>query len=78
VVGGHFETETLSDAQRRSLGALVPALALRFGIAAERLGAHRDFAETRCPGANLMAELPRLRRRIAGRAAPGTAPPTIP
>ena len=78
VVEGNVEADTLSDAQRRSLGSLVPALALRFGVAAGRLGAHRDFAETRCPGANLVAELPRLRRLIAGRAAPGTAPPRIP
>lgn len=82
VVEGNFETETLSDAQRRSLEALVPTLALRFGITPERLGAHRDFAETRCPGANLMAELPRLRALIAERTAPSTTrsttPPRIP
>ena len=78
VVEGNFETDTLSDAQGRSLAALVPALALRFGVTAERLGAHRDFADTRCPGANLVAELPRLRRLIAGSAAPGAAPPGTP
>lgn len=66
VVEGNFERESLTDAQRRTLDALVPALARRFGIPAGRLGAHRDFASTACPGHNLYAELPRLRARIAG------------
>lgn len=66
VVEGDFERETLTDAQRRTLDALVPALARRFGIPADRLGAHRDFAATACPGHHLYAELPRLRALIAG------------
>jgi hypothetical protein len=30
------------------------------------LGAHRDYANTLCPGRNLYAEVPRLRALIAG------------
>jgi len=66
VVEGNFETETLTDAQRRTLDVLVPALARRFGIPAARLGAHRDFATTACPGHNLYAALPHFRALIAG------------
>ena len=64
VVEGNFETETLTDAQRRTLDVLVPALARRFGIPATRLGAHRDFASTSCPGHNLYALLPHYRALI--------------
>ncbi|GLC28557.1 hypothetical protein rosag_50700 [Roseisolibacter agri] len=65
VVEGNFETETLTEAQRRTLDVLVPALARRFGIPATRLGAHRDFATTACPGHNLYAQLPHYRALIA-------------
>lgn len=65
VVEGNFEKDTLSSAQRRTLDALVPAQARRFGIPAASLGAHRDFARTSCPGRSLYAELPRLRTRIS-------------
>jgi hypothetical protein len=65
VVEGNFETDTLTSAQRRTLDALVPALARHFHIAGSMLGGHRDFANTQCPGRNLYAELPRLRALIA-------------
>jgi hypothetical protein len=65
VVEGNFERDTLSSAQRRTLEILVPALARRFRIPPERLATHRDFAETRCPGEHLYAELPRLRALVA-------------
>ena len=61
VVEGNFEDEQLTDAQRRALESLVPAFARRFGVPSARLGAHKDYASTRCPGQNLYAELPRLR-----------------
>ena len=38
--------------------------ARRFNVPGARLGAHKDYASTRCPGRNLYAELPRLRERI--------------
>lgn len=64
VVEGRFDTDTLTTAQRRTLDALIPSLAHHFHIAGARLGGHRDFARTDCPGRNLYAELPRLRALI--------------
>jgi hypothetical protein len=64
VVEGNFETDTLTSAQHRTLDALIPTLARHFGIAGSMLGAHRDFANTQCPGRNLYAEIPRLRALI--------------
>ncbi len=61
VVEGSFDTEQLTADQRRTLDVLLPALVKRFGIAPERIGGHRDFAQTTCPGANLYAELGRYR-----------------
>lgn len=66
VVEGNFERDTLTTAQRRTLDALVPALTRHFRITGSTLGAHRDFANTLCPGRNLYAEMPRLRALIAG------------
>jgi hypothetical protein len=65
VVEGNFERDTLTTAQRRTLDALVPALTRHFGITGTTLAAHRDFANTLCPGRNLYAEIPRLRSLIA-------------
>jgi hypothetical protein len=68
VVEGNFQKDTLTTAQRRTLDLIVPALARRFRIPADRLASHRDYARTECPGANLYAELPRYRELIrAGR-----------
>jgi hypothetical protein len=64
VLEGNFERDTLTTAQRRTLGALVPALTRHFRITNSNLGAHRDFANTLCPGRNLYAEMPRLRALI--------------
>jgi len=65
VLEGNFETDTLTLAQRRTLDAVIPALAHHFRIAGSMLGAHRDFADTLCPGRNLYADIPRLRALIA-------------
>lgn len=65
VVEGRFDTDTLTSAQRHALDAIVPALAHHFHIQPARLGGHRDFADTDCPGRNLYADLPRLRGLIA-------------
>jgi hypothetical protein len=48
----------------RALESLVTTFARRFNVPGERLGAHKDYASTRCPGRNLYAELPRLRELI--------------
>jgi hypothetical protein len=67
VVEGNFQKDTLTTAQRRTLDVIVPALARSFGISADRLASHRDYARTECPGANLYAELPRFRELIRAR-----------
>jgi hypothetical protein len=64
VVEGNFEDEQLTEPQMRALESLVLSFARRFGVPGERLGAHKDYASTRCPGKNLYAELPRLRQLI--------------
>jgi len=64
VVEGNFEDEQITDAQMRSLEAMVTSFARRFSVPGERLGAHKDYASTRCPGKHLYAELPRLRELI--------------
>jgi hypothetical protein len=64
VVEGNFEDEQLTEAQLRALESLVLTFARRFAVPGERLGAHMDYASTRCPGRNLYAELPRLRELI--------------
>lgn len=72
VVEGNFERDTLSSAQRKTLDVLIPAQARRFRIMPSALGAHRDYAETSCPGRSLYAELPRLRGLINTAAIQGT------
>jgi hypothetical protein len=64
VVEGNFEEEQLTEPQRRALESLVVTFAHRFSVPGSRLGAHKDYASTRCPGRNLYAELPRLRELI--------------
>jgi hypothetical protein len=65
VVEGNFEEEELSPAQRRTMELLIPALARRYNVPPEKIAAHRDFAETLCPGRSLYAEIPRLRELVA-------------
>lgn len=65
VVEGSFERDTLTTAQRHTLDVLIPALARRFAIASDSLRAHRDYAETTCPGKHVYELLPELRTRIA-------------
>ena len=70
VVEGNFESDTLSSAQRRTLNVFIPAQARRFNVPPAALGAHRDYAETLCPGRSLYEELPRLRGLISPTGAP--------
>lgn len=65
VVEGNFEEEPLTEAQRRTLERLVPALVRRFRIDPGTIAGHGDHAETLCPGKALEAELPRLRELAA-------------
>lgn len=64
VVEGNFERDTLTTRQRHALDVLIPALARRFAIPADSLRAHRDYADTKCPGQKLYDLLPELRARM--------------
>ncbi|WP_224744104.1 peptidoglycan recognition protein family protein [Pontibacter aquaedesilientis] len=66
VVEGNFEKEDITPAQMKTLEKLLPALAKKYGITADSLGAHKDFADTACPGARLYGELPHFRRLLTG------------
>jgi N-acetylmuramoyl-L-alanine amidase len=66
VLEGSFDSDTLTEGQRRALDALVVMAARRWKIPPTQLAGHRDYAQTRCPGRNLYAELPRLRALIGG------------
>ena len=70
VLEGSFDSDTLTAGQRDALDALVLAAARRWRIPPERIGGHRDYAQTRCPGRNVYSELPRLRALVAGRRSP--------
>ncbi|MEM1096806.1 MAG: peptidoglycan recognition family protein [Bacteroidota bacterium] len=65
VLEGNFEEEELNDQQRTSLFKLTRALAAHWRIPPERIGAHRDFAETLCPGQGLYDWLPELRAALS-------------
>lgn len=65
VVEGNFQRDTLTTAQNKTLNILIPSLAARFHIPAERLASHKDYAETDCPGENLYRRLPELRALIS-------------
>lgn len=68
VIEGAFDRDTLTTAQRETMDRLVPALARRFGVPAERVATHRDYAPTRCPGANVTARVGLWREMVtAGR-----------
>jgi N-acetylmuramoyl-L-alanine amidase len=67
VLEGSFDSDTLTRGQREALDTLVLAAARRWRIPAERIAAHRDYAQTRCPGRNVYSELPRLRALVGRR-----------
>ncbi|GAB5520356.1 MAG: hypothetical protein RhofKO_26070 [Rhodothermales bacterium] len=64
VLEGNFEEEDLNDEQRTSLLALTRVLAQHWHISADRIAAHRDFADTLCPGQALYDWLSHLRAAL--------------
>lgn len=64
VVEGMLDSETFYPAQQASLRRLVLALAARYRVPGNRLGGHKDYAQTDCPGQKIMDELPWLRRAV--------------
>lgn len=61
VLEGNFENEQPTEAQLASLRKMIAWLAARFHVPAEKIGGHKDFASTLCPGKNLQTLLPDLR-----------------
>lgn len=62
VVEGNFEKEEPTMAELEALTALTAELAERYSIGRDRIGVHRDFASTACPGRNLE---PHIRKIVA-------------
>ncbi len=62
VLEGNFEEEEPTAAQLAAVRQMIAWLAARFEVPAERIGGHKDFAGTLCPGKNLHALIPELRK----------------
>jgi hypothetical protein len=62
VLEGNFEEEIPTSGQMSSTRALVTWLAKEFNVAAEKIGGHKDYTGTACPGKNLYSKLEELRR----------------
>lgn len=65
---GNLDEEEPSGPQIRALDAMVAYLAAKYNVWPEKIGAHKDFASTSCPGKNLYPEIAKLRARLALRA----------
>ncbi len=61
VLEGNFEEEQPSEAQLVALRKIITRLSAQYQVPPDRVGGHKDFAETLCPGKNLQALLPELR-----------------
>jgi hypothetical protein len=64
VLEGNFEEESVTASQWASLTNTVRWLAQRFDVPPDRIGGHRDFAQTLCPGKDLQQRLPELRNAV--------------
>jgi N-acetyl-anhydromuramyl-L-alanine amidase AmpD len=60
VLEGNFEVEQPTEAQLASLRRMIAWLAARYRVSPDRIGGHKDFASTLCPGKNLQSKLPEL------------------
>lgn len=54
---GDFDQEPVTEAQLDSAAQAFAWAAQQFHVASGTLGGHRDFADTSCPGANLLTHL---------------------
>lgn len=64
VLEGNFETEQVSEKQKKSLEQMIVWLADKYKVSPDKLKAHNDFAKTACPGKNLKILLPKLQEKI--------------
>lgn len=60
VVEGNFENEKPTAQELAALTTLIRDLSRQYGIPAGRIGTHKDFAQTACPGKNLEGEVHRI------------------
>jgi hypothetical protein len=67
VLEGNFQTEKVTEAQRKSLEQLTLALAKRWKISADNISGHKDNAATACPGEDLYQLLPPLRALVSAK-----------
>lgn len=65
VVEGNFETEKPTGEELAALKALIGDLSRQYDIPADRIGTHKDFAQTACPGKNLEDEVRRIAAEFA-------------
>ncbi|MGD9478957.1 peptidoglycan recognition protein family protein [Shinella sp. G-2] len=65
VVEGNFEKETPTAEELAALKDLIRDLSRQYGIPADRIGTHKDFAQTACPGKNLEGEVRRIAAELA-------------
>lgn len=63
VLEGNFEEEQPTSAQLASLRKMIAWLAARYHATPDRIGGHKDFANTLCPGKNLHQIIPELARQ---------------
>ncbi|MGQ0561257.1 MAG: peptidoglycan recognition protein family protein [Gemmatimonadota bacterium] len=61
VVEGNFERQAPAPEQLAALRSMVQWLSARWQIPAKRIAAHRDFAQTSCPGDSLYSRMTELR-----------------
>lgn len=64
VLEGSFGTDEPTAEQIESLKKMVIWLSKTYKVKGDKLKGHNDFAKTGCPGANLKALFPELRRLI--------------
>lgn len=67
VVEGNFENEKPAPEELSALEALIGDLSRQYGIPASRIGTHKDFAQTACPGRNLEGEVHRIAAVLGSR-----------
>ena len=65
VVEGNFENEKPTVEELAALKALIGDLSRQYDIPAARIGTHKDFARTACPGRNLEGEVRRIAAELA-------------
>jgi hypothetical protein len=59
---GSFQTEQPTEAQMKSLREIVPWLTQKYKVPFDKIGGHKDYASTTCPGKNLYDHLDELRK----------------